>query len=137
MIKMLIYGHSLFRLTTFTSVFLLFNSNTTFLLSYSVMPKNCCKFSLFTPIKTASSANIKLFMLCSPTLIPGHPFVFHIIISLYREKRSGESTHPCLRPHFIFFKLADFPIESHCAVCYQDMFFITPDVFHLSTVLVV
>ena len=82
LIKMLVCGRSLLPLTTITSVLLLFNSNPFFLLSSSTMSNNCCKSSLFSGINTVSSACLKLFKLCPPTLIPGFPSRFCIIISL-------------------------------------------------------
>ena len=62
LIKILIYGHSLFRLTTITSDFLLFNSNPFLLLSSSTMSNYCCKSSLFSAIiiNTVSSAYLVL-----------------------------------------------------------------------------
>ena len=82
LIKMLVCGRSLLPLTTITSVLLLFNSNPFFLLSSSTMSNNCCKSSLFSGIDTVSSACLKLFKLYAPTLTPGFPSRFYIIISL-------------------------------------------------------
>ena len=82
LINMLVCGCSLLPLTTVTFVLLLFHSNPFFLLSSSTMSNNCCKSSLFSGINTVSSACLKLFKLSPPTLIPGFPSRFCIIISL-------------------------------------------------------
>ena len=123
LIKKLVCGRSLLPLTTITSVLLLFNSNPFFLLSSSTMSNNCCKSSLFSGINTVSSACLKLFQLCPPTLIPGFPSRFCIIISLYREKMSGESTHPYVTSGLIFFNELISPSTRIAAVFYQNMFY--------------
>ena len=107
LIKMLVCGRSLLSLTTITSVLLLFNSNPFVLLSSSTMSNNCCKSSLFSGINTVSSEYLKLFKLSPPTLIPGFPSRFCIIIfTIEREKMSGESTHPYVTSSFIFFLMS-------------------------------
>ena len=102
LIVMLMSGGSSLRLITMTSVFLLFSSSPFSLLFDSTMFRSCCRSFSFSEIRTVSSAYLRLFMLCPPTRIPGCPSMFRMIISLYRENRSGESTHPCQTPLFIF-----------------------------------
>ena len=96
LIKMLVCGRSLLPLTTITSVLLLFNSNPFFLLSSSTMSNNCCKSSLFSGINTVSSEYLKSFKLSPPTLIPGFPSRFCIIIfTIERENVWGKHTSLC------------------------------------------
>ena len=74
----------MFLQTNITSVFLIFNLNPFLLLSSSSFNdvNNFYKSSSFSAINTVSSAYLKLFKLCPPTLIPGYPSKFHVIISL-------------------------------------------------------
>ena len=74
LIRMLICGHSLFRMTFYYDPFLLF--------SFSTMSNNCCKSSLLFTINTLSPAYCNLLTLCPSTLIPGYPSRFRILISL-------------------------------------------------------
>ncbi|ROT84420.1 hypothetical protein C7M84_022394 [Penaeus vannamei] len=48
-----------------------------------------------------SSAYLMLLIFCPPTLTPGLPSIFRKIISLYKENKSGDKTHPCLTPLLI------------------------------------
>ena len=98
----MICAHSLFRLTTITSVFLLFNPYPFLLLSSSVMSNNCGKSSLFSAINTASSAYLMLLTLCPPILIPRYPSMllksFHC-----RERKGLEQAHILVRHRTLFF----------------------------------
>ena len=100
--KKLICAHALFRLTTITSVFLLFNPYPFLLLSSSVMSNNCGKSSLFSAINTASSAYLMLLTLCPPILIPGYPSMllksFHC-----RERKGLEQAHILVRHRTLLF----------------------------------
>ena len=93
-----------FRLITITSVFLPFSSRPLFKLSISIMSKRACRSFSFSAIKTVSSAYRKLLTFFPPTLIPGCSSKFLMMTSLYRLKRSGESTQPCFTPLFVFWK---------------------------------
>ena len=67
--------------------------------SASTLSNSLHKSSSFSAISAASSAHLKLSMLCSPTVtLPRLCF----IISLKREKRSVESTIFWLTQHFVF-----------------------------------
>ena len=106
--KELICAHSLFRLTTITSVFLLFNPYPFLLLSSSVMSNNCGKSSLFSAINTASSAYLMLFTLCPPILIPGYPsgYPSMLLKSFHCKERKGlEQAHILVRHHTLLFFL--------------------------------
>ena len=73
----------MFQLTAITSVFPVPT------LSSSTLSNNCCKSSLFSAINTVSSVYLKLFLLCPPILIPGHPstsMVSHNHFTFEREK---------------------------------------------------
>ena len=104
--KELICAYSLFRLTTITSVFLLFNPYPFLLLSSSVMSNNCGKSSLFSAINTASSAYLMLLTLCPPILIPGYPSMllksFHC-----RERKGLEQAHILVITHQLTLLLSD------------------------------
>ena len=124
-LSLLICGNPLFRLTTISYVFLLFNSNLFFLRSSLMMS---IESFFYFPV---SSACLKLFMLCPLALILDYPSSFHIIISLQREKRSGESTHPFLTPCFIFLNELITPSTLISSVCSQYMFMTTCRLFPL------
>ena len=122
LIVMLMSGGSSLRLITITSVFLLFRPSPFSLLFDFTMFRSCCRSFSFSEIRTVSSAYLRLFTLCPPTRIPGCPSMFRMIISLYRENRSGESTHPCLTPLFIFWNALISPSTRIAAVCSQYIF---------------
>ena len=91
--KLLICVHSFFRLTTITSIILLFIPFPFFLLSSSAMCNECCNYSsYFFTIHTEY-----LIYLCPPTLIPRYPSRYYIMISLLMGKKGlFKAKHLCL-----------------------------------------
>ena len=143
-IDMSIFGHSLSWLTTITSVFCFF---LIFLLSSptATMSNKCYKSSfyfcfllqqwimkvaslLFIFESNSASSLSHVFLRCAPLLwFPGINLSrFRIIISQYREKRSGESKHPFLASSFIFFFYMSWgyvPRNSRCCCLFPEHIF--------------
>ena len=99
------FGIDVFLVIIIDSLFLLFSSSPLFSLSSTTLLKSSCNFSSESAINTVSSAYLMLLMLCPPIFKPSISSICLMIISLYREKRSGDRTHPCLTPRLIFWKL--------------------------------
>ena len=89
LMKMLHFGVSAFRLTTITSVFLQFSSKPFLWLSLTTVSRRIWR--------SVSSAYLRLFIIFPPNLMPRKSSKSLRIFSLYRENKSGDRTHPCLR----------------------------------------
>ena len=97
-----ILGEFGFLLTTIAWVFLIliFFPNC-FPTSFILLVNSESSFS-FPANNAVSSAYLKLFYLLHPTLIPFILIICLKILSVYKLKRVGDATHPCLTPRCIF-----------------------------------